>query len=400
MEIRGLLNDQTTKIVLLVFDGLGGTPFPGRGVTELEAAHIPNMDALAEKSARGLMVMVDYGIAPGSGPGHFALFGYDPVKTEVGRGVLEALGVGHVLTSDELAARGNFATKDPKTNNIIDRRGGIPTQERNRYLCQLLNEKVRAPENYGFKVISGKEHRFVFILKGPNLADRLTETDPQITGVPALKVQPLHENSVHTARIVNEVIAEMEKVLASETPQNTILLRGFATPPKIEPFPEKYGLRSAAIATYPMYKGIAKLVGMDVLETGSNFGDQVATLKDAWDQYDFFFIHVKGTDSAGHAGDFDKKVHVLEECDKLIPSILSLKPDVFIITGDHSTPCALKEHSFHPVPVLIHAQTAIPTPEKRFTEASCAHGILGVFPGQSLMPIALGYANRLKKFGA
>lgn len=399
MQVKDLLNEATGKIVLLVFDGLGGVPFPGRGMTELEAARVPNLDALARRAACGLMVMVDHGIAPGSGPGHMALFGYDPVATEVGRGVLEALGVGHCQAPDELSARGNFATLDPATGAITDRRGGHVTQDRNRELVARLNERVRLP-GYDVTFLSGKEHRFVFLLKGPGLADRLTETDPQVTGVPAPPVRALDPGSEVAARAVNQAVDAIREALRDAAPQNFVLLRGFATVPRIEPFRERYGLRAAAIATYPMYRGIAALVGMDVLDTGPTFADQVAVLRNNFDQYDFFFVHVKATDSAGHKGDFDAKVRVLEECDRLVPDIEALDPAVLIVTGDHSTPAALMDHSFHPVPVLIRASTAIPSGAERFTEASCARGVLGVFPGVKMMPLALGYAGRLKKFGA
>ncbi len=399
MKIKDLLNESTGKIVLLVIDGLGGVPYPGVGKTELEAASIPNLDALARRSACGLMVMVDYGIAPGSGPGHMALFGYDPVATEVGRGVLEALGVGHNQAPDELSARGNFATMDPATGAITDRRGGPPSQERNRELVALLNERVRVP-GYPVKFLSGKEHRLVIIWKGPGLGDRLTETDPQVTGVAAPPVQALDPGSEVAARVVNQTVDAVREALRDQAPQNFVLLRGFATVPRIEPFSERYGLRAAAIATYPMYRGIAALVGMDVLDTGPSFADQVAVLRNNFDRYDFFFVHVKATDSAGHKGDFEGKVRALQECDRLIPDIEAMDPAVFIVTGDHSTPAALKDHSFHPVPVLVRAASAIPSGIERFTEASCAHGVLGVFPGVKLMPLALAYAGRLKKFGA
>jgi 2,3-bisphosphoglycerate-independent phosphoglycerate mutase len=399
MDLKGLFNDEKGKIVLLVFDGLGGAPFGEKRMTELEAASIPNMDILARESALGLMVMTDYGIAPGSGPGHMALFGYDPLKTNVGRGVLEALGVGHAQEKDELSARGNFATVDPKTGVITDRRGGALTQERNRELCQKLNEKVRV-EGFRVQFISGKEHRFVFILKGEGLEDALSETDPQVTGAPPPKVVALNEDAKRSAYVVNLCIERIFDALKDEYPQNAVLLRGFATVPFIEPFEQRYNLRAAALATYPMYKGIARLVGMDCLECGSTFEDQVQTLEANYERFDFFFVHVKATDSYGHKGDFNGKVRVLEECDRLIPRFLALKPKVFAITGDHSTPCAVMEHSFHPVPVLIHADTAISTGNERFTEKDCTKGILGIFPGVKLMQLCLGYAGRLKKFGA
>jgi len=399
MIIKDLLNDEDGKILMLVFDGLGGVPHPDHGKTELEAADIPNLDSLASSSSCGLMNMVDYGIAPGSGPGHMALFGYDPVETRVGRGVLEALGVGHRQADDELSARGNFATMEPGSEVITDRRGGPPAQERNNELVSRLNERVRVP-GYDVKFISGKEHRFVFILKGAALHDALTESDPQVTGVPSPAVEALDQGSADAARAVNQAIASINSALEDFAPQNTVLLRGFAKVPDVEPFTVRYGLKSAAIATYPMYRGIAGLVGMDILETGPTFTNQVSVLEDNWADYDFFFVHVKGTDGFGHKGDFQGKVNVLTECDRLVPKIASLGPEVFIVTGDHSTPTALKDHSFHPVPVLLKASTSIATGHDRFTEAHCSRGILGTFPGKKLMQLALGYAGRLKKFGA
>ncbi|MBL6975756.1 MAG: 2,3-bisphosphoglycerate-independent phosphoglycerate mutase [Deltaproteobacteria bacterium] len=399
MLFKDLLNDGTGKIVMLVFDGLGGVPHPDTGQTELEAATVPNLDSIASRSACGLMNMVDYGITPGSGPGHMALFGYDPTGVEVGRGVLEALGVGHTQADDELSARGNFATMDPDSRRITDRRGGPPNQDRNIELVARLNNLVTVP-GYEVKFLSGKEHRFVFILKGADLDDSLSETDPQVTGVPSPPVEAQDPAAAGAADAVNRAITAINEALVEFGPQNTVLLRGFAKVPDVEPFPARYGLKSAAIATYPMYKGIASLVGMDVLDTGPSFPDQVAALKAEWDRYDFFFVHVKGTDGYGHKGDFDGKVRVLSECDRLIPEIESQDPAVLIVTGDHSTPTALKDHSFHPVPVLVRADTAIPTGNQHFTEADCAGGILGVFPGSKLMQLALAYAGRLKKFGA
>jgi len=399
MRISDLLNDAKGKIVMLIFDGLGGVPHPDTGMTELEAAAIPHLDAIASRSACGLMTMVAPGITPGSGPGHMSLFGYDPVATTVGRGVLEALGVGHHQAPDELSARGNFATMDPDGGIITDRRGGPPSQDRNGELVERLNKMVKVP-GFEVKFISGKEHRFVFVLKGPGLEDHLTETDPQVTGVPAHAVKALSSGSARAAEAVKLAIESINRALADMAPQNTVLLRGFGSLPKVEPFSVRYGLKAAAIATYPMYRGIASLVGMDVLDTGPTFPDQVAVLKDHWDSYDFFFIHVKGTDAAGHKGDFNAKAGVLTQCDRLVPEIESLDPTVFIVTGDHSTPTALKDHSFHPVPVLIQASTAIPTGTAAFTEAECSRGILSVFPGRKLMQLALAYAGRLKKFGA
>lgn len=397
MDFKQLIVRNEKKIVMLIFDGLGGLPDPSTGLTELETARVPNLDAIAKKSLCGNSLVVDYGITPGSGPGHFALFGYDP-KIEIGRGVLEALGVGHRMEKNDLAARGNFATVD--NNGVItDRRGGLPSSERNKEICRRLEEEIELPGCDHF-VIPGKEHRFVLVIRGDALSDSLSETDPQRTGVVPPPVRSLDGHAKKSEKIVNSFIAQAEKILKDYHPQNMILLRGFAKSPDIEPFPERYGLRSCAIAIYPMYKGIAKLVGMEVVECGATFSEQIDALEKNYGDYDFFFIHVKETDSAGHAGDFSRKARILEECDVSLPRLLALKPGCLIITGDHSTPSLLKEHSFHPVPVSFLTENACPDGVERFTEREFMSGGLGIFPAQKIMQLALAFTLKLKKFGA
>ncbi len=385
------------KILMLVLDGLGGLPFRD-GKTELETARTPNMDRLCKDAVCGLSTPITPGITPGSGPGHLALFGYDPLEYTIGRGVLEALGIGLVLTPTSLAARGNFCTLDPATGVITDRRAGrIPTSK-----CAELVEKLKGITIEGVRTVVApvKDYRFALILDGEGLEEGLTETDPQKTGLKPLKVEPLHEGARKSAALLNEWVEKAFEVLRNESPANGCTLRGIAKDPGLPSYREVYGLKACAIATYPMYKGLAKLVGMDVLDAGETIQSEVETLKKTWNDYDFFFFHVKKTDSAGEDGDFDAKVKVIEEVDAVFPDIVSLRPDVLIITGDHSTPSALKSHSWHELPVLIWAADIRPDAVSGFGERQCMAGGLGHIRHTDLMPLAMAHADRLTKFGA
>ena len=401
----------TTKIVQLVMDGLGGLPHQGPGAhegkTELEAAPTPNLDALAARSQLGLAVPVAPGVTPGSGPAHLSLFGYDPLKYDIGRGVLEALGIGFELQADDVAARGNFCTVD-KEGLIVDRRAGrIPTAF-NEKLVALLRD-VELPGIQTF-VETVKEYRFVLVLRptmGQTLHANIADTDPQRLGVPPLPAEAQDADSQATAELANRWIAAAREVLKDHHPANSLNLRGFAKDPGLPRFPEIYGLRAAAIATYPMYKGVARLVGMDVLPVhGETLEDEVETLRTHWDHYDYFFFHVKKTDSAGEDGDFERKMEVIAHVDRaVVPAVLELDPDVLIVTGDHSTPAALRSHSWHPVPTLLRSRYCRPDgatgpggPE--FGERACGRGSLGVFPATDELPLAMGHAQRLNKYGA
>ena len=396
--IKDLLVDSQEKIVMMIFDGLGGCVHPDYGQTELQAARIPVMDSLAKQGALALITMVAPGIAPGSGPGHLSLFGYDPVATDVGRGVLEALGLGFELGPNDLTARANFATTDDK-GLIVDRRAGRPPQERTNELCKVLEENIRIP-GYEVFVLPGRSHRFVPIIRGEGLSDKLSETDPQRTGVPVPDVQPLIQDAKHAADVVNEFVRQARKILKDYAPQNDLLLRGWGMlpDPPIEGFQERYHLKAAAIATYPMYKGVAKLVGMDVLETGKTFKEELDVLERVWNEYDFFYIHRKETDSAGHAGDFKAKVRELEDCDPQLERIVKLGPRVLFISGDHATPTAVKEHSFHEVPALFYGDLVIPDRCEGFDEVWAMQGGLGHIHGTDVMSLLLAYSQRLKKF--
>ncbi|PKO21602.1 MAG: phosphoglycerate mutase [Chloroflexi bacterium HGW-Chloroflexi-1] len=386
-----------SKIVLLVMDGVGGLPGPD-GLTELEAAHTPNLDALAAQGITGLSTAVAPGITPGSGPGHLGLFGYDALDWDIGRGVLEALGIDFDLGPDDLAARGNFCTVDPATGFITDRRAGrIPSQ-----VGAQLVEKLRVIRLPGVEVFVKpvKEYRFVLVLRGKGLTDGLTETDPQQTGVPPLPVEALRPEAKLAARLLNQWLAEARKLLADEHPANSMNLRGMARVPPIPKMPDIYKMRMAAIATYPMYRGIARLVGMDVLPTGDTIEDEVATLRQHWHAYDFFFFHVKKTDSTGEDGNFQGKVAVIEHTDQLLPEIMALKPNVLLVSGDHSTPWSLKSHSWHELPVLLRADFNRPDGVQQFGERGCMAGGLGHIRHVNLMPLMMAHAGRLTKYGA
>jgi 2,3-bisphosphoglycerate-independent phosphoglycerate mutase len=407
MNLKPLLEKNNSKILLVVLDGLGGLPIREDGKTELELANTPNLDRLAYLSACGLHIPVDYGITPGSGPGHLGIFGYDPTKYQIGRGILEALGLDMEVTERDIAIRGNFATVkyENGTPIVIDRRAGrIPTEE-NRRIVQKITERIKEIDGVKVFIKSGREHRVAIVLRFPEPlppgSDEVNDTDPQETGVPPLKAEGKNPNAQKVAEIINKLVEKIAEIIKDEPKANYLLLRGVAQKPKIEHFTDKFGLKAAAIAVYPMYKGLAKLVGMEeVNPKGETIADEIETLKEAWDKYDFFFLHIKKTDSYGEDGNVEGKVKILEEFDRELPKLLDLKPDALIITGDHSTPCAVKGHSWHPVPTLLHSKYVLGRTSLAFTERECLKGELGIFPAYKLMQLALANAMRLKKFGA
>ncbi|MDD5065672.1 MAG: 2,3-bisphosphoglycerate-independent phosphoglycerate mutase [bacterium] len=386
------------KIVLLVMDGVGGLPHKN-GLTELEAAKTPNLDKLAEESALGLTHPIGVGITPGSGPSHLAIFGYDPVRYNIGRGVLEALGLDIHLTNKDLAARANFATKDGN-GLITDRRAGrIPT-EKNQELCARLQEEIKKIDDVEIIIKHGKEHRFVVLFRGEGLHDGLTDADPQKEGSKVKYTEPLVPEAKKSAVIINKFIDRVGEILKNETKANTALLRGIARVPHIPTMNDLFKLKPGAIATYPMYRGLARLVSMDILKTGETIADEIATLKENYSKYDFFYVHVKKTDSYGEDGNFENKVKIIEETDKIIPDILALNPDVLAVTSDHSTPSLLAGHSWHPNPFLLHGRFIRKSPVTRFTEAECLKGSLGIFYSIDAMPLMLASALKLAKYGA
>lgn len=396
--IQHLHQPSKTKIVLLVMDGLGGLPGKENGSTELEAAHTPNLDALARKSVCGLHVPAGTGITPGSGPAHLALFGYDPVTFQTGRGVLAALGTGFDLGPKDVAARGNFCTVD-ENGRVLDRRAGRISTEKTEQLCREL-AAIDLPDVEIF-LAPVKDYRFLLVLRGDGLSDAVGDTDPQTAGNKIPGPEPLSEDAGRTVEILETFLDRAREVLAGHDPANMVLLRGFSSLPDWPAMTEVFGLRGVAIARYPMYLGVSRLVGMTARQGGETLEDQAELLKTLWNDFDFFFLHVKEIDSAGEDGDFRRKTDLIQKVDPMIPEIMSLEPDVLLVTGDHSTPSVLKSHSWHPVPALLYSPACRPDRVRQFGEGACLAGALGPrFPAADLLPLALAHAGRLRKFGA
>jgi len=386
-----------SKIVLYVIDGLGGLPHPDTGRSELESADTPHLDRLAADGICGLTVPVGPGITPGSGPGHLSLFGYDPYRYQVGRGVLEALGIDFDLQPQDVAARGNFCTVD-EAGRVTDRRAGRISTDTCTELCDLLRE-IKLPGVELF-VEPVREHRFLLVLRADGLDGRLSETDPQRLDVEPLPVQALAPEAASTASYVNQFIQEAKRILAGHEPANMLLLRGFSKHPSFPCFGDVFRMRAAAVAVYPMYRGLAKLVGMTVLPTGITLEDELETLRAHWEEFDFFFLHFKRADAAGEDGDFDAKIAALEAADAVIPALREMEPDVLMVAGDHSTPSVLAAHSWHPVPFALCSRWCRPDRTEEFYESVCAAGSLGTFPATEVMPLAMAHARRLTKYGA
>ncbi|UCG42270.1 MAG: 2,3-bisphosphoglycerate-independent phosphoglycerate mutase [candidate division WOR-3 bacterium] len=397
--IESLVSGSGGKILLVVLDGLGGVPRDNR--TELEAAWTPNLNRLAAQSSLGLAVPIDVGVSPGSGPAHLALFGYDPLAHQVGRGVLEALGIGLEIQPTDLCARANFAAVD-ENGVVVDRRAGrIPT-ELCAELCRKLQEEISELEDVEVIIRPGKEHRFVVVFRGPGIEEGLTGTDPLREGLSPKKVKALLPAAAKAARVVDRFVGRCQSLLSDRQQANAVLLRGLAQPPELPKFGERFGLKPAAVAAYPMYRGIARLVGMTVLETGGSWAEEVDTLREHVSEYDFFYLHFKEFDKAGEDGDFDAKVELIEQFDEeVLPFLLEMQFDVLCITGDHSTPAVLKSHSWHSVPLLLHSRYVRPQVQiAEFGERACARGNLGYVRAKQIMNTLLAHALRLGKFGA
>ena len=394
---RQLSIQNDTKIVLLVMDGLGGLPHPETGRTELESAYTPHLDLLAKASACGFTMPVSPGVAPGSGPGHLALFGYDPLKYTIGRGVLEAVGIDFDLQPQDVAARGNFCTLDDG-GLISDRRAGRISTELSVELVAELR-KIRLDGAHLF-VEPVREHRFVLVLRGDGLSDAVADTDPQAEGVAPLPARATAPEGEATARLVSRFAEEAGRILCDKAPANMLLLRGFAKRLDWPTMSEVFKLRPAAVAYYPMCRGLARLVGMQALPTGPSLEDSIATLREKWAHFDYFFVHYKYTDTAGEDRDFQRKAAKLEEVDAAVPSLLELEPDVLMVTGDHSTPAVMGVHSWHPVPFMMRARWTRADESDAFNETALRKGSLGVFPAVEALPLAMAHAGRFKKYGA
>jgi len=395
--IRSVARSSPSKIVLMVVDGLGGLPDPETGKTELETANTPNLDKLATKGVCGLSDPVSLGITPGSAPGHLALFGYNPISFNIGRGAVETLGMDFDLQTDDIAARGNFCSMN-EMGLVTDRRAGRISTKKCAELCQLLDGMVIERAKVFVRPV--REHRFIVVFRGDGLTADISDSDPQQTGVVPTVITAQSPGASKIARIANQFVAQAKTILAEHHPANMLLLRGFSEHPLLPTMGEIYQLKPAVIASYTMYRGLAKSVGMKILETGTTVEDEFATLKQNYANYDFFFIHIKETDLAGEDGNFDRKVRVIEQIDKALPNLTDLEPDVIVVTGDHSTPALLKGHSWHPVPVLLYSKWCRPDKASNFSESACVSGGLGRFPATQIMPLAMANALKLNKFGA
>ncbi len=399
--LRTLITNNDSKIIYLIMDGLGGLPHELGGKTELETANTPNMNKLAAEGILGLLDPIGYGITPGSGPAHLALFGYDPVEDNVGRGILSALGVDFPVTEKDVCARLNFCTIDT-AGNVTDRRAGrIPT-DLNEKLCKKLQESISLSDDIEFFMRTESEHRALLVIRGEGLGGNINDTDSQKTGVPSLIAEGKDESSKKTAKYVNEFLVKAKEVLRDDHPANFILARGFAKNEPLLTMEERFGIKCAAIAQYPMYRGLARLVGMDVLPRPETYDAMYEQLAENYDAYDFFFIHFKKTDSYGEDGNFEAKVKVIEEVDNWVKKLDQLNPEVLVITGDHSTPAVMKSHSWHPVPALLHCRNGFGRIDhtSSFGEVQCGQGGLGRMLMKNIILEALASAERIMKFGA
>lgn len=389
------------RILYLVMDGAADLPHASSGHTPLQAAHTPNLDRLARSAATGMLEIVGPGITPGSGPGHLALFGYDPLRFRLGRGVLSALGIDFALQTGDVAARANFATL-ADDGRVEDRRAGRIATELNERLCRKVMDAVEIDFDGDLFFEPESEHRAVLVLRGAGLSDEIPDTDPQRAGIPPIPVEAASPQAERTARVVRDFLEQARAILADQRPANGILLRGFQRYEAIASLRDRFGLRGLCLAKYPMYRGLSRLLGMQVTEERVELGGQIEILRRHYGQDDrgFYFLHVKGTDKVGEDGEFDDKVRVIEEVDAELPGLLEIRPDVLAITADHSTPAMMASHSWHPVPVLLHSPYVRPNETGGFNEVDCRHGSLGMRPALHLMGLALANAGRLKKFGA
>jgi 2,3-bisphosphoglycerate-independent phosphoglycerate mutase len=387
-------------IVYVIIDGLGGLPDPKKGGTELQIAHTPNLDRIARGSSCGLLELVGPGITPGSGPGHLALFGYDPLRYTPGRGIFSALGIDFALKEGDVAARVSFATVN-REGRVVDRRAGRIDTDTNRRLCKKIREAVKLDYGGLFYLETVSEHRAVVVLQGKNLGSRVRDTEPSRTGEHPLEPVALDEDSKRTASIVQSFVDQAKDILSDQERANMVLLRGFDTYTPLPSLKSRFGLRGVCVAEYPMYRGIGRLLGMRIEPPPEGIEASFQALRALYGhEYDFYYLHIKETDSSGEDGDFEQKVKAIERVDRLMPMVMDLNPDVLVVTADHSTPVCMRSHSWHPVPLMIYSMVARVDEVNTFDEYACMRGSLGIRPGLHLMGLALAHAGRLVKYGA
>ncbi len=386
------------SIVLLVMDGVGDIP-DDRGRTPLEAARTPNLDRIARKASLGRTIPIAPGVTAGSVAGHLALLGYDPMAVKIGRGPIDALGVGVDLQPGDVVMRGNFATV--KDGIVIDRRAGRLPGDTAAELCFALNAKLRFKfEGIETQIAQTAEHRFVLHLRGNNLSPQITDTDPGQNGLPAKPCRANAPQAARTAEIVN-IVAKAAADFLMINRANAILLRGAGARPHLASFNDHYGLNAMAVATYPTYRGIAAACGMELYpmmpsdaHDAINFA--VSALQGP-NKHQFIFIHYKNTDTAGEDGNFDAKVAAIEHLDAALKPLVDQPPDVLVVAGDHPTPVAMRGHSWHPVPLMIASKWTPGGKNQRYTERQCADGELGTIKATDVMALAMGHAKRLRK---
>lgn len=395
--ITELVQPARTKIVLLVLDGLGGCRTAEHG-SELYEANTPNLDRLAAQGSSGLHTVVALGITPGSGAGHLALFGYDPLIYRLGRGALCAAGIGFDLGPLDIAARLNFCTLDEE-GNVADRRAGRISTAENHRLCDLISKEVDLGEGIQLILEPERDHRSLLVLRGEELSPHVSDTDPQQLGLPPKTPIALALEAEFTVSLLNEMLAQIRTLLKDEQ-ANFVLLRGFDTLRNLPRFPTMFRLRSIGIAVYPMYIGISRILGMEVAGEQGGWSEQLSSLEAAWDRYDFFYVHHKNPDAAGEDGDFERKCTAIEEIDATIPRLEALGPDVLCVTGDHCTPSFLRGHSWHPVPFLLWGPSVGVDTRTKFNEEEARLGAFGHILAKELMPLMLACAGRLGKYGA
>lgn len=407
------------RVLLIVIDGLGDRPHSSlKWLTPLQAAEIPNMDLMAAKGILGMQYPIAPGVPPGSDSGHLSLFGYDLRREYPGRGVFEALSEG--VECRGVTFRANFSTVEEEGGKLIvvDRRAGRIEEEDASSLASELGELSLLNGEVKARFVHTLEHRGFLLLEGEGLSSSVTDVDPHEEGYYVLEPKPIEEGATKTAEALKEFLEVSYRILKDheinrrriaegKRPANFILLRGASSSAKLEPFSERWGFKPAAVAAGPMYKGIAKALGFDVFHpqgaTGlpdSNFSAKISKALDLLEEFDFVYVHMKGTDVASHNKDPLLKVRVLERIDDSVEPLTDPSEDLLVvITGDHATPCSIGKHSGDPVPVLFYGKGLPRDDSSNFHELDAQVGGAGWFTGADMMQLILNYSDRALEYG-